>query len=142
MDAIIIIIECRILRVSFAQQSLREFTVFHRRQPVNHIDVNSPSGRTVAIIIIDVHSHARTDARSSDLHILRRTEKNIGHNLTTCRQTPIDDGTLIIKHLQNRSSRYPRKGTSVGRVYVVFVADVSIVGFFTIRQKRIRGIVR
>ncbi len=33
---------------------------------------------------------------------------------------------------------YPLKGTSVDRVYVVFGARVDL-GFFTIRQKRIRG---
>ena len=33
---------------------------------------------------------------------------------------------------------YRRKGTSVDRVYVVFGARVYL-GFFTIRQKRIRG---
>ena len=36
---------------------------------------------------------------------------------------------------------YPLKGTSVDRVYVVFGARVDL-GFFTIRQKRIRGGVR
>ena len=36
---------------------------------------------------------------------------------------------------------YPLKGTSVDRVYVVFGARVYL-GFFTIRQKRIRGGVR
>ena len=33
---------------------------------------------------------------------------------------------------------YPRKGTSLGRVYVCLL-HVSIVGFFTIHKKRIRG---
>ena len=33
---------------------------------------------------------------------------------------------------------YPMKGTSVDRVYVVFGARVDL-GFFTIRQKRIRS---
>ena len=36
---------------------------------------------------------------------------------------------------------YPLKGTSVDRVYVVVGARVDL-GFFTIRQKRIRGGVR
>ena len=33
---------------------------------------------------------------------------------------------------------YPLEGTSVDRVYVVFGARIDL-GFFTIRQKRIRG---
>ena len=42
--------------------------------------------------------------------------------------------------LEGSGSRrlYTRKGTSVDRVSVVFVARVYL-GFFTIRQKRIRG---
>ena len=36
---------------------------------------------------------------------------------------------------------HPRKSTSVDRVYVCLL-HVSIVGFFTIREKRIRGGVR
>ena len=42
--------------------------------------------------------------------------------------------------LEGSGSRrlYRRKGTSVNRVYVVFGARVYL-GFFTIRQKRIRG---
>ena len=42
--------------------------------------------------------------------------------------------------LEGSGSRrmYPLKGTSVDRVYVVFGARVDL-GFFTIRQKRIRG---
>ena len=43
--------------------------------------------------------------------------------------------------LEGSGSRrlYRRKGTSVGRVYVVFGARVYLGFFFTIRQKRIRG---
>ena len=38
--------------------------------------------------------------------------------------------------------RYPRKGTNVDRVSVVFVARVDRRIFFTIRQKQIRGGIR